>query len=51
MRIRTGEDEVEVAGTGVGPRNEPYLVSVWGESFYLPFAEHIAVFRYADRPA
>ena len=43
-------DEVEVAGTGVGPRNEPYLVSVWGEGFYLPFAEHLAVFRYADRP-
>ena len=42
--------EVEVAGTGVGPRNEPYLVSVWGESFYLPFADHIAVFRYADQP-
>ena len=50
VRLRSGEDEVEVAGTGVGPRNEPYLVSVWGESFYLPFAEHIAVFRYADRP-
>ena len=43
-------DAVEVAGTGVGPRNEPYLVSVWGESFYLPFAEHLAVFRYADQP-
>ena len=41
---------VEVAGTGVGPRNEPYLVSVWGESFYLPFADHLAVFRYADQP-
>lgn len=50
VRLLSGEDEVEVAGTGVGPRNEPYLVSVWGESFYLPFAEHIAVFRYADRP-
>ena len=50
MRIGSGEDAVEVAGTGVGPRNEPYLVSVWGESFYLPFAEHLAVFRYADRP-
>ena len=37
-------------GTSVGPRNEPYLVSVWGEGFYLPFAEHIAVFRYADQP-
>jgi len=50
VRIASGGEETEVAGTGVGPRNEPYLVSVWGESFYLPFAEHIAVFRYADRP-
>ncbi|HWN72655.1 MAG TPA: phosphoglycerate dehydrogenase [Solirubrobacterales bacterium] len=50
VRVQTADGEVEVAGTSVGPRNEPYLVSAWGESFYLPFAEHIAVFRYADRP-
>ena len=50
VRVGSGDGEVEVAGTGVGPRNEPYLVSAWGESFYLPFAEHIAVFRYADQP-
>ncbi len=50
VSLRSSGDEVEVAGTGVGPRNEPYLVSVWRESFYLPLAEHIAVFRYADRP-
>ena len=50
VRVGSGEDEVEVAGTSVGPRNEPYLVSVWGEGFYLPFAEHLAVFRYADQP-
>jgi len=50
VRLLSGEDEVEVAGTGVGPRNEPYLVSVWGEGFYLPFADHLAVFRYADQP-
>jgi D-3-phosphoglycerate dehydrogenase len=50
VRLGSEAEEVEVAGTGVGPRNEPYLVSVWGESFYLPFAEHIAVFSYADRP-
>jgi D-3-phosphoglycerate dehydrogenase len=50
VRISSGGEDTEVAGTGVGPRNEPYLVSVWGESFYLPFAEHIAVFSYADRP-
>jgi D-3-phosphoglycerate dehydrogenase / 2-oxoglutarate reductase len=50
VRLLSGGEEVEVAGTGVGPRNEPYLVSAWGESFYLPFAEHLSVFRYADQP-
>jgi D-3-phosphoglycerate dehydrogenase len=50
VRIGSAEDGVEVSGTGVGPRNEPYLVSIWSESFYLPFADHISVFRYADRP-
>ena len=49
VTVRIG-DEAGVSGTGVGPRNEPYLVSVWGESFYLPFAEHLTVFRYADQP-
>jgi D-3-phosphoglycerate dehydrogenase / 2-oxoglutarate reductase len=50
VRIESGDEAVEVAGTGVGPRNEPYLVSVWGEGFYLPFAEHLVVFRYTDQP-
>jgi D-3-phosphoglycerate dehydrogenase len=51
VTVRIGaEGGVEVAGTGVGPHSEPYLVSLLGESFYLPFAEHLAVFRYADRP-
>jgi D-3-phosphoglycerate dehydrogenase / 2-oxoglutarate reductase len=50
VRVASGDGEVEVAGTSVGPRNEPYLVSIWGEGFYLPFAEHISVFRYADQP-
>ena len=48
IRVRLGG--VEVAGTGVGPRNVPYLVGVWGHSFYMPFADHLAVFRYADQP-
>jgi D-3-phosphoglycerate dehydrogenase len=50
VSVRSGDGEVEVAGTSVGPRNEPYLVSAWGEGFYLPFADHISVFRYADQP-
>ena len=48
VTVRIGE--VEVAGTGVGPRNVPYLVGVWGQSFYMPFADHLAIFRYVDQP-
>jgi D-3-phosphoglycerate dehydrogenase len=50
VRVHTGEESVEVAGTGVGPRNIPYLARVWGEDFYLPFAQHLAIFRYTDQP-
>jgi D-3-phosphoglycerate dehydrogenase / 2-oxoglutarate reductase len=50
VRIGSGEGAIEVAGTGVGPRNVPYLVSIWGEGFYLPFGEHIVAFRYTDQP-
>jgi D-3-phosphoglycerate dehydrogenase len=48
--IESGGDTVEVAGTAVGPRNLPHLVRVWGESFYMPLAEHLAIFRYRDQP-
>src|SRR4029453_1523760 len=50
VRVHTRDETVEVAGTGVGPRNIPYLARVWGEDFYLPFAEHLAIFRYTDQP-
>jgi D-3-phosphoglycerate dehydrogenase / 2-oxoglutarate reductase len=50
VRIESGDDAVEVAGTAVGPKNMPHLVSVWGESFYMPLDEHLAIFRYKDQP-
>jgi D-3-phosphoglycerate dehydrogenase / 2-oxoglutarate reductase len=50
VRLRSGDETTEVAGTGVGPRNIPYLARVWGEDFYLPFAQHLAIFRYTDQP-
>jgi D-3-phosphoglycerate dehydrogenase / 2-oxoglutarate reductase len=50
VRVGQGADAIEVSGTGVGPRNVPYLVGVWGQSFYMPLAEHLAIFRYADEP-
>jgi D-3-phosphoglycerate dehydrogenase len=50
VRLGRGDDAVEVEGTGVGPRNDPYLTSIWGARFYLPFEGHLAVFRYTDQP-
>jgi D-3-phosphoglycerate dehydrogenase len=50
VTIESSGGDVEVAGTGVGPRNVPYLVRVWGEDFFMPFADHLAIFRYTDQP-
>jgi D-3-phosphoglycerate dehydrogenase len=50
VRIDSGDEVVEVAGTAVGPKNVPHLVSVWGERFYVPFADHLVVLRYRDQP-
>ena len=51
VTIDSGDEHtVEVAGTGVGTRNVPHLVRVWNEDFFLPFADHLAVFRYTDQP-
>ncbi len=50
VRLESGGESVEVAGTAVGPRTLPHLVRVWGESFYMPFADHLVIFRYEDQP-
>jgi D-3-phosphoglycerate dehydrogenase len=50
VSVTSGEETVSVGGTTVGPKNTPYLVSIWDQSFYVPFAEHMAVFRYSDQP-
>jgi D-3-phosphoglycerate dehydrogenase len=50
VRIHSGDETVEVAGTGAGPRNLPHLVRVWADDFFLPFADNISIFSYADTP-
>ena len=50
VTLATDGSRVEVAGTGFGPRNTPHLVSVYGHSFNLEFADHFAFFRYRDQP-
>jgi D-3-phosphoglycerate dehydrogenase len=48
--LHAGGEAVEVAGTGVGPRNIPTWRGSGARSFYLPFADHLAIFRYTDQP-
>ena len=50
VSIVSGGSAVEVAGTGFGPHNVPHLVSVWGQSFNMELADHLAFFRYRDQP-
>ena len=35
---------------GSGRATSPTSSRVWGQSFYMPFADHLAIFRYADQP-
>ncbi|MBJ7348970.1 MAG: ACT domain-containing protein, partial [Thermoleophilaceae bacterium] len=50
VTISSNGESIEVSGTGLGPRNVPRLVSLYGQSFNIDFADNITVFRYADRP-
>lgn len=50
VSIQSNGERIEVGGTGLGPKNRPRLVLVYGQDFNLDFADHIAFFRYEDRP-
>lgn len=50
VTIRSDGESIVVSGTGIGPKNRPRLVLVYGQSLNLHFADHIAFFRYADKP-
>jgi D-3-phosphoglycerate dehydrogenase / 2-oxoglutarate reductase len=50
VEVVSDSASVEVAGTGFGPRQVPHLVSVYGQSFNMELADHLAFFRYRDQP-
>jgi D-3-phosphoglycerate dehydrogenase len=50
VEVVSDSGSVEVAGTGFGPRQVPHLVSVYGQSFNMELADHLAFFRYRDQP-
>ncbi len=45
-----GEERARVVGTLVGRRHRPHLLEAWGQRFNLQLSDHVALFRYRDRP-
>jgi D-3-phosphoglycerate dehydrogenase len=50
VAVVAGGERIEAAGTTFSPRNVPHLVEVYGQSFNIELARHIAIFRYSDVP-
>jgi D-3-phosphoglycerate dehydrogenase len=50
VAVVAGGQRFEAAGTIFGPRNVPHLVSIYGQSFNIELARHLAIFRYSDVP-
>jgi D-3-phosphoglycerate dehydrogenase len=50
VTVVAGGERVAVAGTGIGPKQEPHLVEVQGRRLTIELAPHVTVFRYEDLP-
>jgi D-3-phosphoglycerate dehydrogenase len=50
VTVTAGDKRTRVVGTTFGRRNRPHLLEAWGQRFDVQLDEHLAVFRYGDRP-
>jgi D-3-phosphoglycerate dehydrogenase len=50
VTVVAGGERVAVAGTGIGPKQDPHLVEVQGRRLTIELEPHVAVFRYEDLP-
>lgn len=50
ITVVCGDHHERVVGTTFGRRNRPHLLEAWGQRFDVQLDEHLAVFRYEDRP-
>jgi D-3-phosphoglycerate dehydrogenase len=50
LTVVSGERRSRVVGTVAGLRHRPHLLEAWGSRFDVQLEDHIAVFRYEDRP-
>jgi D-3-phosphoglycerate dehydrogenase len=50
VTVHGGEDSARVVGTVVGRHARPHLLEAWGQRFNIQLTDHVALFRYEDRP-
>jgi len=50
VTVVSGEERTRVVGTALGQRHRPHLLEAWGSRFNVQLEDHLAVFRYPDRP-
>jgi D-3-phosphoglycerate dehydrogenase / 2-oxoglutarate reductase len=50
ITVHSGEGAERVVGTTFGRRNRPHLLEAWGQRLDVQLDDHLAVFRYGDRP-
>jgi D-3-phosphoglycerate dehydrogenase / 2-oxoglutarate reductase len=50
VTVVSGEARTRVVGTTFGRQARPHLLEAWGQRFDVQLEDHLAVFRYADRP-
>jgi D-3-phosphoglycerate dehydrogenase len=50
VTVVSGDERTRVVGTALGRRNRPHLLEAWGSRFNVQLEDHLAVFRYPDRP-
>jgi D-3-phosphoglycerate dehydrogenase / 2-oxoglutarate reductase len=50
VTVRSGETSTRVTGTTLGQLHHSHLLEAWGSRFNVQLEEHLAIFRYEDRP-
>ena len=50
LTVVSGDTRNRVVGTVAGLRHRPHLLEAWGSRFDVQLEDHLAVFRYEDRP-
>ncbi len=50
VSVTSGGQTTRVAGTTLGQLHRPHLLEAWGSRFNVQLEQHLAIFRYEDRP-